>query len=576
MKTLAVFVGTTICLIGLLHVVSENIILDNFTHLEQTQVSGAVGQVQIALTNEFVQLQNKAKDWAQRDDVCGFLNSQSSQFNTSTQALNSWVNLGANYILACNVTGSVAAGVGFNLTTYQQVPVPDSLLKEIPKNPKIWNLKNFDSSTTGIIVLPEGPLIVASTPIPSAAVGEPVQGTLVLARYLDAGVIAALSRSMQLPVTYTLYSEWQSTNAKLTESTAASLTFSEPLNTNYIVGYNVVDDINGSPAVVLGVTMPRSVYVQGVITVNYIDRLVLISCVVFSVAILILLEFLYLSKLSKLNGAVSVITKHKNPSERLPTKGNDEIETLTKSINTMLDEIEDNNSKLQKAERFSAIGELASMVAHDLRNPLQGIANAAFYLKRTADPSSSDKEKDMIRLIENNVRYSDKIVRDLLDYSREIRLDLQQTTPRALLWETLSLVSVPEKVKLVDLTADEPPIKVDVDKMKRVFANLINNAVDAMPDGGTLTIKCQGSNPEACFTFSDTGTGMTEETRQKIFTPLFTTKAKGMGFGLSICKRIVDAHGGRIVVNSVVEKGSEFNIYLSTTSNDQKEGGEKN
>jgi len=115
-----------------------------------------------------------------------------------------------------------------------------------------------------------------------------------------------------------------------------------------------------------------------------------------------------------------------------------------------------------------------------------------------------------------------------------------------------------------------------VDKMKRVFANLINNAVDAMPDGGTLTIKCQGSNPEACFTFSDTGTGMTEETRQKIFTPLFTTKAKGMGFGLSICKRIVDAHGGRIVVNSVVEKGSEFNIYLSTTSNDQKEGGEKN
>jgi methyl-accepting chemotaxis protein len=95
--------------------------------------------------------------------------------------------------------------------------------------------------------------------------------------------------------------------------------------------------------------MPRSIYVQGVITVNYVDRLVLVSCVVFSLIIILLLEFLVLSKLSKLTGAVSVISQHKNLSERLPTKGNDEIETLTKSINNMLGEIEDNNKKLQKA-----------------------------------------------------------------------------------------------------------------------------------------------------------------------------------------------------------------------------------
>jgi signal transduction histidine kinase len=570
MKTLAVFVGTTICLIGLLHVVSENIILDNFTQLEQTQVGNAVGQLQTALTNEVAQLQNKAKDWAQRDNLYEYLENQSLDFSRSTQALNSWVNLGANYILACDLTCSVTAGIGFNLTTYQQEPIPDSLLTELSNTPKLWNLKNLDSSTTGIIVLPEGPLIVASTPVPSAVAGEPMQGTLILARYLDAEVVAALSRSLQLPVTYSLYNDWLNTNAELTQNPASSLTLSKPLNTNYIVGYNVVEGINSEPAVVLEVTMPRSVYVQGVITVNYIDRLVLISCVVFSIAILILLEFLYLSKLSKLNSAVSIITKHKNPSERLPTKGNDEIETLTKSINTMLDEIEENNVKLQKAERFSAIGELASMVAHDLRNPLQGIANAAFYLKRTAKPTAPDREKDMIRLIENNVRYSDKIVRDLLDYSREIRLDLQQTTPKKLLSETLTLVNIPEKVKLENLTSDEPPLEVDVDKIKRVFANLINNAVDAMPEGGTLTISATGSNPEVRFVFSDTGVGMTEQTRGKIFTPLFTTKAKGMGFGLSICKRIIDAHGGKIVVNSIVGKGSEFNIYLPTTSNSKE------
>jgi signal transduction histidine kinase len=109
-------------------------------------------------------------------------------------------------------------------------------------------------------------------------------------------------------------------------------------------------------------------------------------------------------------------------------------------------------------------------------------------------------------------------------------------------------------------------MEVDTDKMKRVFVNIIKNAVDAMPKGGKLTIESRKSNGDMEIVFSDTGAGMSEETLKNIFKPLFTTKAKGMGFGLPICKRFVEAHGGKIHVRSTVGKGSTFIVTLPIES----------
>lgn len=226
----------------------------------------------------------------------------------------------------------------------------------------------------------------------------------------------------------------------------------------------------------------------------------------------------------------------------------------------MLGEIDKKTVQLRKSERFSAIGELATMVAHDLRNPLQGIANAAFYLKRS--PTMGDKERQMITLIQDDVKYSDKIVSDLLDYSRNIRLELTATNPQRLMRETLAMVTVPENVRVQDQTEARPTIKLDVGKMERVFINVINNAADAMPDGGTLLIQSREADHRVDFVLTDSGIGMTKEVVDKIFTPLFTTKAKGMGFGLSICKRIVEAHGGTISTESTPGKGTSFTVSL--------------
>jgi signal transduction histidine kinase len=225
-------------------------------------------------------------------------------------------------------------------------------------------------------------------------------------------------------------------------------------------------------------------------------------------------------------------------------------------------ELREAQGKLLKSERLAAIGELAAMVGHDLRNPLTGIAGAAYYLKTKANSKLNEKENGMLTIIENAVAYSNKIISDLLDYSREIRLERSETYPKSLLEQVLSRIEAPAGISIANQVESEPKLEVDKEKMQRVFINLIKNAFDAMPNGGVLTVKSGRTENEVSFSFNDTGTGMSEEILQKMWTPLFTTKAKGMGFGLPICKRIVEAHGGKIIVESQVDKGTTFTVTI--------------
>jgi PAS domain S-box-containing protein len=223
--------------------------------------------------------------------------------------------------------------------------------------------------------------------------------------------------------------------------------------------------------------------------------------------------------------------------------------------------------KLVNAERFASIGELAGMVGHDLRNPLSSIGGATYYLKTRYVDKLDDKAKDMLTTIDKSIDYSNKIVNDLVDYSKEIRLDIEPTTPKDLTNSSLALINKPLTVQVQNLSLDQPKMAVDTAKLNRVFVNIIKNAFDAMPNGGTLTIKNSQEGNNIAFSFTDTGTGMTKETIDKLWTPLFTTKAKGMGFGLPICKRIIEAHGGKIHIDSRQGQGTTITTIIPISQN---------
>jgi PAS domain S-box-containing protein len=252
------------------------------------------------------------------------------------------------------------------------------------------------------------------------------------------------------------------------------------------------------------------------------------------------------------------ITERKILDEKLRLYSNQ----LKEHSEHLEDLVQERTKALQQAQRMATIGELAAMVGHDIRNPLQGIAIATHYLMTIEGSKLGEKGKEMLQLIQEDILRSDKIINDLLDYSRELHLEQSETDAKSIVEDALTHLKIPAEIRVVDSTQNETKMALDAEKMRRVFLNLLQNAIDAMPKGGTLTITSKRSNGRVEIAFRDTGVGMTEETMRKLWNPLYTTKAKGMGFGLAISRRVVEAHEGSITVESRPGEGSTFTVSL--------------
>jgi two-component system sporulation sensor kinase A len=272
--------------------------------------------------------------------------------------------------------------------------------------------------------------------------------------------------------------------------------------------------------------------------------------------------------------AILVIARDITERKQMQKKLEEYSQHLEELVEQRTKALKEAQEQLIRSERLAAIGQVAAMVGHDLRNPLTGIKGAVYYLKNKLVPFMDENVGGMLQLIEENVEYANNIVSDLMEYSREIKLELTETTPKAVIAETLLTVEVPEGIQILDLTQDNPKMKVDIDKMKRVFSNIIKNAVDAMPNGGKLTITSKETNGNVEIAFNDTGTGIAKDVLEKIWTPFFTTKSKGMGLGLPICKRLVEAHSGKISAESKVREGTTVTVTIPIKTK-IVEGGEK-
>lgn len=235
---------------------------------------------------------------------------------------------------------------------------------------------------------------------------------------------------------------------------------------------------------------------------------------------------------------------------------------LERLVEARTRQLKETQAKLVKSERLAAIGELAAMVGHDLRNPLTGMKAATYYLKIKSRHDEKSKAKEMLDMIDTCINQANKIVNDLLEYSRVMKLELTKVNADELLKIALNELNIPNDVK-IELQLNAPAkIVADEEKINRLFLNIIKNAFDAMPNGGSLTINTKQTAKKINITFTDNGAGMSKELLKKLGNPLLTTKAKGMGFGIPICKRIVEAHGGKLLIDSTIGKGTKINIVL--------------
>jgi signal transduction histidine kinase len=222
----------------------------------------------------------------------------------------------------------------------------------------------------------------------------------------------------------------------------------------------------------------------------------------------------------------------------------------------------DDRKKLEKAQRMAAIGETAGWVGHDIRNPLQAITSDVYLIKTelasTAESEGKKNTIESLQEIEKNIDYINKIVSDLQDYAKTIKPVAQETNLEALCMELLAK-GVPKNVKTscnVERTAKT--IIVDCAILKRILGNLVSNAVQAMPDGGELTMRAYQESSDVVIAIQDTGVGIPDKVKPKLFTPLFTTKSKGQGLGLAVVKRMTEALNGTITFESKEGNGSTF------------------
>jgi two-component system, chemotaxis family, CheB/CheR fusion protein len=232
------------------------------------------------------------------------------------------------------------------------------------------------------------------------------------------------------------------------------------------------------------------------------------------------------------------------------------------------DLVEERTRMLSNTTRLAAIGETAGMVGHDLRNPLQTIVNTVHLAKEAMKKNGASSGKDprvesALETIREQADFMNKIVSDLQDYAKQARPTFVEYDMGRLINDTLSSVPVPTTVEVsTSVETGFPKLNVDPGLLRRAFTNIITNALQAMPDGGKLKIRAWTSQNLAAVSFQDTGIGIPEDVKAKMFSPLFTTREKGVGLGLAVTKRLVESHRGEIKVFSRVGEGTTLTVEI--------------
>jgi signal transduction histidine kinase len=238
------------------------------------------------------------------------------------------------------------------------------------------------------------------------------------------------------------------------------------------------------------------------------------------------------------------------------------VEERTAQLRQSLSELDAAQERLVQQERLAAIGQLASAVGHELRNPL-GVLSNVFYLLRQRLVGHDDWTDRQLATGEREVAAATLIVSDLLEFSKPRQPIVEDVDVAVLVEEVLSVAPPPTGIEFAtQVPPGLPAMRADRAQLRQVLLNLVCNAYDAMPDGGLVVVEAEAADGAVRLTVSDTGGGISDDAMPRLFEPFFTTKAKGIGLGLSVAHRIVEGHGGSLVAATRPGTGASFTVTV--------------
>ena len=360
------FVGG-LALIGVIVVsysILQTIMLNGFARVEEREMRKHTARTLNALSVDLAQLESAAGDWAPWDDTYNFIEDSNPEYIKSNLADSAFAGLDLNLMVFVHSSARIVFGKAYDLHSSQEIPVPASLQPHLARDSFLLNHPDIQSVKTGIVSLPEGPLLVASMPILTSEKQGPIRGTLIFGRFLDSAEIARLAETTQLALTLHSWddtqapTDFQSARAALSDQTPVIV---RPLNGQTMAGYALLKDIYGKPALILGVETDRDIHQQGQASVNYMMWALVVIGIGCYATVFLFLERLILFRLAHLSQDVGRIGIGGDPARRVSVAGNDELSGLAREINRMLEAIEQSQSALRASEeRFRSLVEHSS------------------------------------------------------------------------------------------------------------------------------------------------------------------------------------------------------------------------
>jgi PAS domain S-box-containing protein len=268
---------------------------------------------------------------------------------------------------------------------------------------------------------------------------------------------------------------------------------------------------------------------------------------------------------NEVTGALGIardVTERQRAEEQI-RKLNEELES---KVQERTRQLLDAQEELVRKEKLAVLGQVAGSVGHELRNPLGVMSNAVYFLQ-TVLSDADETTREYLGIIKGEIAASERIVSDLLDSVRTKPPQVGTVGVSQLIEQTLGKLTVPPSVAVrLEIPATLPPVRVDPMQIHQVFRNLISNGIEAMPEGGTLEIRAVEAGDTIRVEVRDSGVGMEPEQLGRLFQPLFTTKARGIGLGLVVVKNLTEANGGKVEVQSEAGKGTTVSVILPVES----------
>ncbi len=322
--------------------------------MEETSTERNVGQVLKSVSVELADLNRGAVDWAAWDDTYAFVEDENEAYRKSNLVDSTFTNQELNLIMLIHASGRVVFARSFDLTLESEAPVPPTIYEHLlPESPLFKHRPDPESSVTGILLLPQGPMLIASRPILTSHYQGPVRGSLIMGRYLDDALVGKLAGYTQVSVALHRCDDPEippDVRSAMSSLTGGRTVLTRPLSEELIAGYSLINDIYGRPALLLRVDTPREVYLQGKAGLRYFVLIVmgvmLVGCLIF----IFLSEKVVLSRLARLRMDVGKIGSTGDLSFRVADTGNDEITDLAGAINNTLNVLEDSQNKLRESE----------------------------------------------------------------------------------------------------------------------------------------------------------------------------------------------------------------------------------